>query len=114
MPLMHILDERQRLVAEVLDCLVTLTLMMQSGTSRTSTSGAESAFSCVCAPTDRLRHTAEAWLSIWRHLRQLLRLGCGLVRSGCFRRICRSGSFRSRLMLCLSFAPSVTVPFPSA
>ena len=56
-------EERQRPVAEILDCLEHLDfdgalLLLSDGELWQRL---KSAFSCVCASTDRLRHTATAW-----------------------------------------------------
>ena len=65
MPLLHVIDERDRPIAEILDCLshVDFDGRVPHLSDQVLWDRLRDSMSCVCAPTDRLRHTVDAWLS---------------------------------------------------
>ena len=61
-----IVEERQRPVAEILDCLLHMDFdgHLATCSSEELWSRIRLSFSCVCASTDRLRHTVRAWAQV--------------------------------------------------
>ena len=66
LPWAPVLEERQRPVAEILDCLrhVDFDGRLAVCSQAELWSRIMLSFSCVCAPTDRLRHTVRAWADV--------------------------------------------------
>ena len=63
MRFVEVMDERQRPVAEILDCLAHLDFdgQLLSCSDEELWRRLKLSFACVCAPTERLRHTVAAW-----------------------------------------------------